>query len=76
MILIRCIKNVYGETGDTALDLLEDRLLFKLNNFYMAETDDDGHLLTQDEEGEPHIIADGRDILSKDSWFHEHFVLA
>ncbi|TGA98022.1 hypothetical protein E4665_10190 [Sporolactobacillus shoreae] len=76
MILIKCIKSVYGETGDTALDLLEDRLLFKLNNLYMAEQDEDGHLLTQDEEGEPHIIADSRDILTNDSWFHEHFVLA
>lgn len=75
MILIRCIKSVYGETGDTALDLLEERLLFKVNNFYMAEQDGAGHLLTQDEEGEPHVIADSSDILTGDSWFHEHFIL-
>ncbi|GGL50138.1 hypothetical protein [Sporolactobacillus putidus] len=75
MILVRCIKNVYGETADIALDLLEDRLLFKLNNFYMAEQDEEGHLVTQDEEGEPHIIADGREVLNSDSWFREHFIL-
>lgn len=75
MILVRCIQNVYGETADVALDLIEDRLLFKVNNFYMAEQDGDGHLVTQDEEGEPHIIADSREVLSNDSWFHEHFIL-
>jgi hypothetical protein len=54
---------------------MESRLLFKVNNFYMAEQDNEGHLVTQDEEGEPHIIADSNEILSGGSWFHEHFVL-
>ncbi|MCO7176293.1 hypothetical protein ACFP7A_10435 [Sporolactobacillus kofuensis] len=75
MILVRCIKNVYGETVEGPLDLLEERLLFKVNNFYIAGQDKEGHLVTQDEEGEPHIIADNREILSGDSWFHEHFIL-
>ncbi|MCI1859408.1 MAG: hypothetical protein LKI80_14860 [Sporolactobacillus sp.] len=76
MILIQCVKDVYGETGEPPLDLLEERPLFKKRNFYMADTDGHGHLITQDEDGEPHVIADGRDILTGDSWFHEHFVLA
>jgi hypothetical protein len=54
---------------------MESRLLFKVNNFYMAEQDNEGHLVTQDEEGEPHIIADSNEILSGGSWFHEQFVL-
>lgn len=73
--MVRCIKNVYGETVEVPLDFMEARLLFKVNNFYMAEQDKEGHLVTQDEEGEPHIIADSREILSGDSWFHEHFIL-
>ncbi|MET1248634.1 MULTISPECIES: hypothetical protein [Sporolactobacillus] len=75
MVLIRCIKNVYGETVEIPTDFMESRLLFKVNNFYMAEQDNEGHLVTQDEEGEPHIIADSNEILSGGSWFHEHFVL-
>ncbi|GAY74743.1 hypothetical protein NBRC111894_297 [Sporolactobacillus inulinus] len=41
----------------------------------MADQDKEGHLMTQDEEGEPHIIADSIELLSIDSWFHQHFVL-
>ncbi|RYM05552.1 hypothetical protein EWH99_06085 [Sporolactobacillus sp. THM7-7] len=76
MVLIKCIKNVYGEAVDSSFVLLEERLLFKANNFYMADQDKDGHLITQDEEGEPHIIADYPELLGIDSWFHEHFMLA
>jgi hypothetical protein len=76
MILIKCIKNVYGNTGDAVRDLLDARLLFKSDHLYMADQDGDGHLLTQDEEGEPHVIADGQDMLAGDSWFHEHFTIA
>jgi hypothetical protein len=76
MILVRCIKNVYGNTGDAARDLLEARLLFRADYLYMADHDGNGHLLTQDEEGQPHVIADGQDMLSGDSWFHEHFTVA
>ncbi|GEB78254.1 hypothetical protein [Sporolactobacillus inulinus] len=75
MILVRCIKNVYGEAVDIPFDFMEARLLFKVNNFYMADQDKEGHLMTQDEEGEPHIIADSIELLSIDSWFHQHFVL-
>ncbi|MFX3617595.1 MAG: hypothetical protein ACE3JK_08700 [Sporolactobacillus sp.] len=76
MILIQCIENVYGETVDVGTDSLEERLLFKLDHFYIADQDEDGHLITQDEEGEPHIIADNHELLSADSWFSDHFKLA
>lgn len=76
MILVQCIKNVYGEAVEASLILLEKRLLFKANHFYMVGLDPDGHLVTQDEEGEPHIIADSREGLNKDSWFCEHFMIA
>ncbi|RYL95096.1 hypothetical protein EWI07_03475 [Sporolactobacillus sp. THM7-4] len=75
MILVRCIKDVYGGAIDCSYNLLEDRLLFKASHFYMAEQDKDGFLVTQDEEGEPHIIADSREMIGGDSWFHEHFIL-
>ncbi|MCL1631297.1 hypothetical protein M3N64_04950 [Sporolactobacillus sp. CPB3-1] len=75
MILVRCIKNVYGEAVGIPSELMDVHLLFKVNHFYIADQDNEGHLVTQDEEGEPHIIADSNEILQGDSWFHEHFML-
>ncbi|CAM3215967.1 hypothetical protein [Sporolactobacillus spathodeae] len=76
MILIQCIENVYGETVSAESDFMEERLLFKVDHFYIADQDEDGHLITQDEEGEPHIVADNHQFLSSDSWFSLHFKLA
>ncbi|MFT8363657.1 MAG: hypothetical protein ABF586_07850 [Sporolactobacillus sp.] len=76
MILIQCTENVYGETIDVGGDCLEERLLFKTSHFYIANQDEEGHLITQDEEGETHIVADNYQNLNSDSWFCDHFKLA
>lgn len=76
MILVRCIKDVYGESEHSYIDFLDERCLFKAGYFYIVNIDGEGRWLTRDEEDEPHIIADGQATLKEDDWFHEHFVIA
>ncbi|HET7577759.1 MAG TPA: hypothetical protein VFK33_00640 [Bacillales bacterium] len=72
MELVQCIENVYAHPSEW-LEADQKRILFKKGHVYPVFLDPP-YWLTQDEEGERHIIADddGRD-LETDPWFSVHF---
>lgn len=73
MELAQCIKNIYAHSyTETWINPDKERLLFKEGNVYPVFAES-VYWMTQDEEGERHIIADLYDDMGQDPWFARHF---
>ncbi|HEU5140610.1 MAG TPA: hypothetical protein VFT51_11590 [Bacillales bacterium] len=71
MELVQCIQTVYASEHEW-IEPDHDRILFRKGHVYPVFPEPP-YWLTQDEEGERHIIADGREEISEDPWFSMHF---
>ena len=71
MELVQCIQNVYARSYDW-IESDRGRLLFKNGHVYPVFREPP-YWMTQDEEGERHIIADDCEEIWEDDWFSIHF---
>lgn len=72
MELVQCIQNIYARSCYDWIDTGRQRVLFKKGNVYPV-FQKSVYWMTQDEEGERHIIADLYEEISEDPWFAVHF---
>lgn len=72
MELVECTQSIYARSYYDWIEPETKRLLFKKGHVYPVFQESQ-YWMTQDEDGERHIIADQYENISEDPWFALHF---
>lgn len=73
MTLIQCTQSVMKQPDYDFINYIHTSILFQKGYIYVAIENEDGQWMAEDEEGIPHVIADGNPTLIEDPWFNLHF---